>query len=105
MCIRNGYLHYCCGGCYLDPSTVYSSAPTCGVLHVFTVVVVITMPSELLLNKLLKIPIMLFCKRPLPLICFCFLCYRSTVKRVDTHNMQVVYEEVGETRYTVWVNS
>ena len=31
ICLRNGYLHYCCGGCYLDPNTVYSSSSTCGV--------------------------------------------------------------------------
>ena len=38
---------------------------------VFTVVVEQTITSELLLHKLLKIPMMLlFCKRPLPLTCF-----------------------------------
>ena len=32
VCIRNGYLHCCAGGRHLDPNTVYSSTPTCGVL-------------------------------------------------------------------------
>ena len=32
VCMWNDYLHYCCGDLHLDPNTVYSSAPTCGVL-------------------------------------------------------------------------
>ena len=62
------------------------------------------MPSELLLNKLLKIPMMLlFCKHQTSIAPDCFYgglhVYRSTVEKVDTHNMQAVYEEVGESRY------
>ena len=70
-----------------------------------TVVLEQTIPSELLLNKLLKIPMMFFFANSTSLSCFSvfFQCHRSTIELADTDKMQAVYEEVGETRYTYLV--